>query len=195
MKNKRLKHEFSELRIIGGKWRGRKIHFKSLPGLRPTPDRVRETLFNWLAADVVNSRCLDLFAGSGALGFEALSRGAEEVIFIDQSSSVVETLNENIKKLQAENVKYYQAVISKELHIDLEPVDILFLDPPFDQQLLPICFEWLENKKLLKSPALIYIETELSLDELPLPLSWEILRHKKAGKVYYYLIRYIQQTC
>lgn len=190
--NHRSKQPFSELRIIGGKWRGRKIKFPCLPGLRPTPDRVRETLFNWLSPVIIQSRCLDLFAGSGSLGIEALSRGAKEVVFIDESFTALQALKDNFNKLHVENAKTHHAVYSSHLQLDLKPFDIIFLDPPFHQELIKDCCEWLENQRLLNSPALIYIETELVTKELSLPKNWEILRQKKAGKVYYYLAQRIK---
>lgn len=188
------KQTFSELRIVGGKWRGRKIQFPCIPGLRPTPDRVRETLFNWLSPVIMHARCLDLFAGSGALGVEALSRGASEVIFIDESLTVVQALLNNLSKLSAENALAHQKVFSTHLHLDVSPFDIIFLDPPFHQGLLASSCNWLETQGLVKSTSLIYLETELSPSELLLPPFWEILRQKKAGKVFYYLAHRMEKN-
>lgn len=179
---------YSELRIIGGQWRGRKLRFPCLADLRPTPDRVRETLFNWLAPVIHDARCLDLFAGSGALGFEALSRGAKEVVFVDESELVVKELQNNADKYQTPNAIIKQAKISATFFMEMKPFDIVFLDPPFKQNLLAICFNWLEQNRLLSSPSKIYIETNTPLTDLSLPEFWQVLREKKAGQVYYYLV-------
>jgi 16S rRNA (guanine966-N2)-methyltransferase len=130
----------SKLRIIGGRWRGRKIRFLPLPGLRPTSDRIRETLFNWLMPTIKDARCLDLFAGSGALSFEALSRGAQSAVMIDQSPQVIAVLQENAALLKINTAEFYCATSPqglKKLH--LTPFDIVFLDPPFHQQLIAPC--------------------------------------------------------
>ncbi len=179
----------SELRIIGGQWRSRIIQFPCVTNLRPTPNRIRETLFNWLAPIIQDSRCLDLFAGSGALGFEALSRGAKEVVFIDESDLIVKHLQNNAQQLNADNAIIKRAKINENLLLQLEPFDVVFLDPPFKLDLLVMCFTWLEQQQLLRSSALIYIESNKTLSELSLPKSWTIIRDKKAGQVYYYLIQ------
>lgn len=179
---------YSEIRIIGGSWRGRKIRFPCLNDLRPTPNRVRETLFNWLAPIVQGSRCLDLFAGSGALGFEALSRGAKEVVFIDESELIVKQLQDNAAKLNSDNAIIKQAKINDNLLMDLAPFDVVFLDPPFKQNLLTMCIDWLERQHLLSANSHIYIETNKQLTAYNLPQSWVVIREKKAGQVYYYLI-------
>jgi len=183
------KLELGTLRIIGGTHRGRKLQFPALKGVRPTPDRVRETLFNWLATHTLGSRCLDLFAGSGALGLEAISRGAAEVCFVDAASAIAEFLRSHTVTLKAENA---QVILSDAMGWlkttkPEQPFDLVFLDPPFHQALLqPIC-ELLESEGYLKSQSRIYLEAEASLTSLPLPPSWEILRHKKAGQVQYAL--------
>ncbi len=183
---------YSELRIIGGQWRGRKLRFPCVTDLRPTPDRVRETLFNWLAPIIHGARCLDLFAGSGALGFEALSRGAKEVVFIDQSPIIVKELSHNAHKLNASNAIIKQEKISADLSLVMQPFDIVFLDPPFQQNLLSMSFHWLEKRHLLlSSSTLLYIETDKQLSQLILPETWQLLHEKRAGQVYYYLIRYV----
>src|ERR1700685_2698190 len=122
-----------EVRIIGGQWRGRKLHFPAIPNLRPTPNRIRETLFNWLAPDLVGAHCLDLFAGSGALGFEALSRYAGSVTFIEQSAPLVSYLKTQLKQLAAENrAQFYQAqfpFVATQLFKPKKPLfNIVFLD-------------------------------------------------------------------
>ncbi len=184
-----------QVRIISGKWRGRKLHFPAVLGLRPTPDRVRETLFNWLAPVIVGANCLDLFAGSGALGLEALSRGAAHLTAIDQSAALVDYLRQLIVTLKIENMTIHRAPIpSADLPIPIKakgPFDIVFLDPPFHQDLIAPCCEWLEQQKLLAPEALIYLETEATLNPLPIPSHWQLLHSKKAGQVSYHLASHV----
>jgi 16S rRNA (guanine966-N2)-methyltransferase len=180
------------LRIIGGTHRGRKLHFADVPGLRPTPDRVRESVFNWLAPLMPGARCLDLFAGSGALGFEALSRGAREVVFVDSHALAVKSLRENIALLGAGSVEVVQADALDWLgRGSAEPFDIVFLDPPFRQNLLAPCCQRLDADGWLARPAAIYLERESRLEdgaEPPsLPAGWVIEKAKTAGQVTYAL--------
>lgn len=177
------------LRIIGGQWRGRKIQFAEKPGVRPTSDRVRETLFNWLAPHIRGARCLDLFAGSGALGFEALSRGADFVEMVDQSADVIKTLQKNIALIGIENIKVSKKRVPNQLSKPDQAFDIVFLDPPFRQDMIKPCCDWLESNHALADDALIYIEVEKELETLPIPDNWEILKQKIAGQVRYCLIR------
>ena len=179
----------NQLRIIGGKRRGRKLQFPSLPGLRPTPDRGRETLFNWLMHDIIDAHCLDLYAGSGALGFEALSRGAAEVLFIDVAPEAVQALVTNANKLNVDDfdVRCLRLPCVIEDSIST-PIDIVFLDPPFKQGLIAKTCEWLDSANILADHALIYIEAEKELTPLPIPHHWKMLRNKVAGNVAYYLI-------
>lgn len=183
-----------EVRIIGGQWRGRKLHFPATPGLRPTPNRIRETLFNWLAPHLADAHCLDLFAGSGALGFEALSRHAKSVTFIEQSKLLVSYLKNQLKQLHAENqAQVYQAqfpFLSQSL-FKLNPTlfNIVFLDPPFQQNLLGLACAWLVSEGLLAPDSLIYLEAEASLKNLILPENWEIQHFKTAGQVHYALVQ------
>ncbi len=179
----------SEIRIIGGQWRGRKLRFPCVANLRPTPNRVRETLFNWLAPIIQDARCLDLFAGSGALGFEALSRGAKQVVFIDQSPIVVKELNDNAQRFKTLNAIITQVTISSDLSLEMQPFDIVFLDPPFQQNLLPTCLQWLEKQHLLLPTTLLYLETDKQLSQLRFPNTWQVLKEKRAGQVHYYLIQ------
>lgn len=177
------------VRIIGGKWRSRKLKFPAIAGLRPTTDRVRETVFNWLAPDIMGARCLDLFAGSGALGFEALSRGASEVFFVDSSKAVVEYLKEQARILQTNEVDIYQLTLPCPVPFHHQPFDIVFLDPPFHQSLIsPVC-QWLEEQDLLTNEALIYLEAEVELSPLPIPHNWALIRSKKAGQSAYHLAK------
>jgi 16S rRNA (guanine966-N2)-methyltransferase len=181
----------NQIRIIGGKWRSRKLNFLPHPDLRPTPNRIRETLFNWLAPHIVGARCLDLFAGSGALGFEALSRGAHSVVMVDQSLEIIAQLRANAVLLQAEKeVSLYCHHVSADAFLlQKSPFNIVFLDPPFHKNYLPNCCAWLENTKQLAENALVYIEAESMLPTLPIPAHWKIVRQKKAGQVGYFLVR------
>ncbi|MEN9916771.1 MAG: N6-adenine-specific methylase [Pseudomonadota bacterium] len=183
-----------EIRIIGGQWRGRKLHFPATPGLRPTPNRIRETLFNWLASYLPDAHCLDLFAGSGALGFEALSRQAKSVTFIEQSKLLVTYLKTQLKQLNAEKrAQVYQAQFpfsGTALFKPNQPLfNIVFLDPPFQQNLLGSACDWLVKEGLLASESMIYIEAEATLKKLELPENWEILHFKTAGQVHYALVK------
>ena len=178
----------NQLRIIGGRWRGRRLRFAAQTGLRPTPDRVRETLFNWLAPVVRGSRCLDLYAGSGALGLEAASRGATEVVLVDHAATVVATLREQVALLEAGQVSVVQADVRQWLQGPSRPFDIVFLDPPFHQQLLPGCMGLLEANGWLAPDAFVYIEAEKGLQP-ELPENWSVYRSKQAGQVGYHLAR------
>lgn len=179
----------NQTHIIAGKWRSRKLNFPNLPTLRPTPNRVRETLFNWLANNISGARCLDCFAGSGALGFEALSRGATWVTMIDNSKNIVESLKKNAALLQATNIDFYYAKFPfLESKFAENPFDIVFLDPPYHQGLIAICCDFLEKNNYLKDGTLIYIEAERTLSSLPIPENWRILKSQKAGQVGYHLI-------
>jgi 16S rRNA (guanine966-N2)-methyltransferase len=178
----------NQLRIIAGAWRGRKLVFAPVAGLRPTPDRVRETLFNWLGLSVHGARCLDLFAGSGALGLEAASRGAAAVVLVDADPLVVRTLQEQVRVLDARQVRIVQASCERYLLGPAEPFNLVFLDPPYRQGALPGCIELLEQRGWLAPDAWIYVEAERGL-ELPLPANWDHYRSKTAGQVGCHLVR------
>jgi 16S rRNA (guanine966-N2)-methyltransferase len=180
----------NELRIIGGDWRSRKVQFPDAPGLRPTPGRVRETLFNWLGQDLSGLSCLDLFAGSGALGFEAASRGARRVVMVEQAPVVCSALQRSITALQAgERVRVMQQPVLAYLETASEVFDIVFMDPPFRQALpVPVCLV-LEARGRLAASARIYIEMEREAKLTDFPENWEVLRHKQAGDVAYALFR------
>lgn len=177
----------NQLRIIGGQWRGRKLAFPDVPGLRPSGDRVRETLFNWLAPCLAGARCLDLFAGSGALGLEAASRGAGEVLMLDRSPVVVRQLQAHCDLLQAGQVQVQQVDALHYLQGDARPFHIVFLDPPFHQGLLAPCCALLEERGWLAPKAWIYLEVECELGEPSLPTGWRLHRSKTAGEVGYHL--------
>lgn len=178
----------NQLRIIAGRWRGRKLAFAPVPGLRPTPDRVRETLFNWLSPVIAGTRCLDLYAGSGALGLEAASRGAAEVVLVDSSASVAGTLRQELQRLDAGQVRVLQAEASVYLRGSAQPYDIVFLDPPFREGQLDGIIRQLEDGGWLAADAWVYLETE-RLQTLDLPVNWTVHRSKTAGQVAYYLVR------
>lgn len=174
------------LRIIGGDWRGRRLEFPSSPNLRPTGDRIRETLFNWLAGEVGGSRCLDLFAGSGALGLEALSRGARHCTFLETSSAAIEGINAHLSLLNA--VDRGRVVNTNALSWRDDPFDIVFVDPPFSENLAIDSLRHLINNQLLTDSALVYLEvaSTASLEDLPPALS--IIRDKQSGAVRYLLL-------
>ena len=177
-----------QLRIIAGTWRGRKLGFAPVPGLRPTPDRVRETLFNWLTPVIHGARCLDLYAGSGALGLEAVSRGAAEVVLVDSNPLVTQSLQEQVRLLGADQVRVVEADIGAYLRGPAQPFDVVFLDPPFREQRLPQAIRQLEAGGWLTDVAWVYLEAEREL-ALSLPVNWEIYRSKTAGQVGYHLVR------
>ena len=174
------------LRIIGGDWRGRRLEFPSSPNLRPTGDRIRETLFNWLAAEVSGSRCLDLFAGSGALGLEALSRGARHCTFLETSSAAIEGINAHLSLLNAADRG--RVINTNALSWRDDPFDIVFVDPPFSENLAIDSLRHLINNQLLTDSALVYLEvaSTASLEDLPPALS--IIRDKQSGAVRYLLL-------
>lgn len=180
----------NQLRIIGGTWRGRKIRFADIPGIRPTPDRVRETLFNWLAPAIRGSRCLDLFAGSGVLGLEAASRGAGDVVMVDASREAVSLLREQVSVLQAHRVQVIQGLAEKYLGGAVTPFDIVFLDPPFGKGLLEPVMQQLATGGWLTDPAWIYIEAERNQELLHYPDDWQEYRSRVAGQVSYRLLHF-----
>jgi 16S rRNA (guanine966-N2)-methyltransferase len=175
------------IRIIGGRWRGRKLVVPQSMGLRPTPDRVRETLFNWLRPYLPGARCLDLFAGTGALCLEALSRGAGQVVMVEKASHVAQTLQRNLETLGAQAVEVVVTDAVAFLQPPAQPFDIIFVDPPFASDLIARCVELIDRGGWIRPGGLIYIEAPSTLRELPIPLAWELLRSKKAGQVGYHL--------
>lgn len=176
-----------EVRIIAGKWRGRKLKVSPIKDLRPTPDRVRETLFNWLAPTIVGASCLDPFAGTGALGFEAISRGAAQVVMVDQSLEIVRLLQAEQVRLGAENADIYCATVPQQLKPVQKPFDIVFLDPPYQHDLLlPTC-HYLEQHGYLAPNALIYLEAQAAITETTLPAGWHLRKSQRAGQVFYHL--------
>jgi len=211
------KAKANQLRIIGGQWRGRKLSFADGDGLRPTMDRVRETLFNWLQNEIAGARCLDLFSGSGALGLEALSRYAGEVVMIDKNPQAVRMIRRNLELLGADNAQILQMDASSYLNslcafpqaaegfsqqaakgsslqaaegsTPPQLFDIVFLDPPFNKQLVePFC-QLLDKADCLSAQAGIYIEIEKQTTLPDLPKGWEVVKSKTTGQLAYYLVR------
>lgn len=177
------------MRIIGGLWRSRRIRFAAAPEVRPTPDRIRETLFNWLQGAVPRSRCLDLFAGSGALGLEALSRGAAEVTFVERDPRVVESLRGTLAELGADSGRVVAADAFEFLHGPATAYDLVFLDPPFARGWLGDLCKLLADRGWLAPHAWIYLECA-TRDGVPaLPPGWIEWRHARAGEVSAYLAR------
>jgi 16S rRNA (guanine966-N2)-methyltransferase len=188
--NRGNRHGSRELRIIGGTWRGRKLRFAQGVVIRPTPDRVRETLFNWLQPVIHGARCLDLFAGSGALGLEALSRGASRAVFVDSSREGIEAIRALTRQFGAQGA---ELVVDDGLHYLKNadgPSDIVFLDPPFDAGLLPSAFARLAAAGCLAVGALIYVEAPRKAPLPALPPGWEAHRQGAAGEVGYHLFRF-----
>lgn len=177
----------NQIRIIAGKWRSRKISFLDQEGLRPSSDRVRETLFNWLQAKIIGTHCLDLFAGSGVLALEASSRGAKQVTCIELNPETAKNIKNNIAVLKADDVILLQ---QNALEFLQRPnanhkYDLAFLDPPFKENLLEKSITLLENNSWLAASALIYLESDQPLEGYSLPQNWTLVKQKKAGQVYY----------
>lgn len=181
------KYNDGQVRIIAGQWRSRRIPVPNAEGVKPTSDRTRETLFNWLAPIIQNAHCLDLFAGSGILGFEALSRGASHVTFVDNNPGVIIHLQNTLEQLNT-TAEILHLDATKQFISQNKPFDIVFLDPPFHQNLLEPSCSWLEESGLLTDSAYIYIEVERGLAQLPIPENWHTIREKVVGQVCYYLV-------
>jgi 16S rRNA (guanine966-N2)-methyltransferase len=181
-----------QLRIIGGQWRGRKLPIADVEGLRPTGDRIRETVFNWLMGDIVSSHCLDVFAGSGALGLECLSRGAAHVTLLEKHPKAATQLKQHCQTLSAAQGHVIQCNALEWLQspsMAAESIDIVFIDPPFTQQLWAESIHALHNSGLLKSGALIYIESPKHTP-IDTPHHWQLHKEKHAGQVSYRLFCY-----
>jgi 16S rRNA (guanine966-N2)-methyltransferase len=180
------------LRIIGGNWRGRKVSFAHQRKIRPTPDRVRETLFNWLQGYLPGARCLELYAGSGILSLEALSRGAIEVVLLDIMQDVTGHLSREFRKFQVPSQQYKLINMSALDWLSQDnshAFDIIFLDPPFGGDELDLVLHDISGKKLINPDGWIYVESELSLQKDQLPDDWVIHRQKKAGAVHFCLCK------
>jgi 16S rRNA (guanine966-N2)-methyltransferase len=194
----------NKLRIIAGQWRGRKLSFGDSQGLRPTLDRVRETLFNWLSSDIYQANCLDLFSGSGALGFEALSRGAAQVTMVDNHKLVCQQLKKNLALLSCQKgrvvcddaqtfLKNFPLPLKTEKE-ETKKYSIVFLDPPFNQGLLEKYCQLAEDKQLLSHHCLLYIECEKQLSLDFIPKNWQLIKQKQAGQLAYYLFQREEQV-
>lgn len=179
----------NRFRIIGGSWRSRVLGFPPLPGLRPTPDRVRETLFNWLAMQVPGARCLDLFCGSGALGLEALSRGASSVVFVDESEPALANIRQHLDTLGARGGQCERGKVRQFLARGSIQTDIVFADPPFDQEWSHELCTLLQQGGWLAPGARVYLETAASRGRPAVPPGWELLRETRAGNVLASLLR------
>ncbi|MGE0580649.1 MAG: 16S rRNA (guanine(966)-N(2))-methyltransferase RsmD [Steroidobacteraceae bacterium] len=176
-----------QLRIIGGDWRGRRFRFPPGDSIRPTPDRVRETLFNWLMGRVAGARALDLFAGSGALGLEALSRGAAHVTFVEREAPVVRGLEAVLAALGARHADIVHMDALRFLAGAPRPHDLVFLDPPFDSDLIGQAAAALDAGGWLADGALVYLELPAGAPQPVLPASWRLARSSRAGDVGYHL--------
>ena len=180
----------NSVRIIAGAWRGRRVHFPDVPELRPTPDRVRETLFNWLQHSISDARCLDLFAGSGALGLEALSRGARGVVFVEQFQAAARSLEEQLVRFDGSAKGRVMAMgAARFLRTAPEPFQIVFLDPPFGKDALAEYIPMLDQGNWLAVGSLVYLENERVAGIPAMPPHWELLKSKSAGEVGYHLAR------
>ena len=173
------------LRVIGGKYRSRLLRVPQLPGLRPTPDRVRETLFNWLGQDLTGLACLDLYAGSGALGFEAASRGAARVVLVEKDRAVVAELERSRAALGAGQVDIVCADAARYLARRAEHFSVVFLDPPFRQNAVTAALDALPP--WLKPGARVYVESEAPVEAVA---PWLELKRARAGQVSYQLLRW-----
>ncbi|MDQ2639423.1 MAG: 16S rRNA (guanine(966)-N(2))-methyltransferase RsmD [Pseudomonadota bacterium] len=183
-----MKRSFGELRIIGGALRGRKWRIPDAPGLRPTPDRVRETLFNWLAPHIAGMRVLDLFAGSGALAFESLSRGAASAVLVEQNAAALAVLRETVTRFGlAARVERSEALAFLRSQV-AHSCDLVFLDPPFDSDLLGPALRLVGERTLLSPGGFCYVECAAGRDLPGLPPGWALHRSGKAGEVGYHLL-------
>lgn len=175
------------IRIIGGKWRGRKLPVLDSNGLRPTTDRVKETLFNWLMPVIQDANCLDCFSGSGSLGFESISRGAYKSTLVEKNVTIAKQLKKNCQLLNAQNIEIINHDLISWLNKPAsQQFDLVFIDPPFHQNLTEATISLLENNGWLKNGSYIYIETETLYNQLAqqIPSNWYLHREKIAGQVH-----------
>jgi 16S rRNA (guanine966-N2)-methyltransferase len=189
------KSSYNKVRLIAGVWRSRVITFPDSPGLRPTSDRIRETLFNWLQQKLPGAKCLDLYAGSGALTFEALSRGAAHVVALECEHSAAKSITENAKKLlsmeETDRLELLhcraEAWLTQTINLRF---DIVFIDPPFAAELHTSTLQHLIDSRCLSNGALIYLEAPQPLSSLGFPFGYTLLKEKRAGTVYYGLLEH-----
>lgn len=175
-----------KVRIIGGLFRGKTICVLDQDTLRPTPNRVRETLFNWLMHDIRDAVCLDAFAGSGSLGLEAYSRGAKQVVFIEKNAIVFKQLKQNVLSFKSENLHCVQHTFFDFLSQTALVFDLVFLDPPFQEKCLVSCLDKLATSPALKEHGLVYLESD---ETLPEHESWAVLKQGKAASVFFALYK------
>lgn len=184
-----MKGGSGSVRIIGGKWRGRRLPVSDFESLRPSKDIVRETLFNWLQPVVEGSRCLDVFAGSGALGFEAASRGAVHVLMLERENMLARQLRHQVEIFEADQVEVVATDSEQYLRHPGRAFDIVFLDPPFNSPLIPEICRLLSEHGWIKPNSLVYLEAARRQGLPPLPGNWELQREKASGDVAYGLAR------
>jgi 16S rRNA (guanine966-N2)-methyltransferase len=184
------KSQQGQLRIVAGNWRSRLLQIADVPGLRPTSERIRETLFNWLTPVIHGARCLDLCAGTGALGLEALSRGASRVVFVEHSSAATQVLQANIASLSAAGARVLNMGAEEYLSGPrVEAFDIVFIDPPFAADLQRELCRLLAEQQWLTDDARVYVELDREQPALRLPENWQELKNKTAGNVRYILAK------
>ena len=192
MKNRKNKTAIQtapqQVRIIAGCWKGSKLPVIQKQFIRPTPNRVRETVFNWLQPVIAGSDCLDLFAGSGALGIEAVSRGAAHAVLVDSDRDVILCLQQQVERLQTNSVTVLAADVSKKIPYLEKKFDIVFLDPPFGRFDLQQLLSTIKLQQILKPNALIYIEAQANTLPVALPLEWSWRRQSNASEVDFGLI-------
>ena len=175
------------MRLIAGRWRRRLLPVAETGRLRPTPDRVRETLFNWLRDDVEGARCLDLFAGTGVLGFEAASRGAKEVVMVERERGIAAALESAVRALCADNVEVVCADALAWRPSVGGQFDIVFLDPPYTGPVPETALARLDHLDVLANRCLVYLETNRDAAGIELPPGWRFLHARRAGRVRYHL--------
>lgn len=178
------KQKLNTVRINAGGWRSRLIKFPDAQGLRPTPERVRQTVFNWLGQDLTGKHCLDLFAGSGVMGFEALSRNAKSVVLVEKTTAVYRAILENKAVLKADLAQVFNLDALNFLNQNQQLFDVVFLDPPYQQGLLAKVLPVLS--KHLNQDAIVYAEAEYKMEADD---TWQVIKHSKAGNVFYHLLK------
>ena len=182
--------KLNTVRINAGEWRSRLIKFPDATGLRPTPERVRQTVFNWLGQELTGQTCLDLFAGTGVMGFEALSRGAASATLVEKSMPAYKAMLENKQLLKAEQAQVLHQDAMVFLNTNQQKFNLIFLDPPYNQQWLPKVLPLLLQH--LKSDGFVYAEAEYALDEnAEFVAGWQVVKQSKAGNVFYHLLKSI----
>lgn len=177
----------NQVRINAGEWRSRLLKFPDVEGLRPTPERVRQTVFNWLGQDLTGKTCLDLFAGTGAFGFEALSRNAKNVVMVENSGAAYQSLMQNQQLLASKNAQILRQDVLAFLSQNTQQFDVIFCDPPYHKAWLDKILPALNQH--LNPNGLLYIEAEFALDSSELLAGWQLVKQNKAGNVYYHLLK------